>query len=147
MHEKFMRLAIAQAETAKDEGNYPFGAVVVKKGKVISSGHSLELSEDDVTRHAELIAVSQACNKLGTMNLEETTLYASGEPCNMCAAAILQAHIPIIVIGATRNDLAHFFRKRKVGLKQLAADSSRPVEIITGILKDEAIQLFENVKR
>jgi tRNA(Arg) A34 adenosine deaminase TadA len=147
MYEKFMADAIAQAEQAKHNGNYPFGAVIVRDSEIIATGQCLEVTEQDVTRHAELIAVSSACRALGRMSLEDCILVASGEPCNMCASAAFQADIGTVVVGATRDDLAHFFRIREIGLRQLAEDSSHKVDIITGVLREEAIRLFDGVKK
>ena len=143
--EIFMKQAISLAEQTKSGGNYPFGAVIVRDGKVVSSGQSDELSENDVTKHAELQAVSMACQTLGTTDLSDCTLYASGEPCNMCASSAFQADISRVVIGATRNDLSNFFRKRAVGIKELAKDTGYKVDIVTGVLKQEAIILFDGV--
>ena len=141
-----MREAIRLAEQAKREGNLPFGALVVKDGEIIATGYSMELTETDVTRHAELTAISRACKVLKNMDLGNCILYASGEPCNMCAAAIFQAGISKVIIGATRDDLPHFFRKRGINIFQLARDSKYQPELITGILRKEAIKLFDGVK-
>lgn len=137
--------AIKLAEQAKDEGNFPFGAVIVKSGEIIGRGRCLEATEKDVTKHAELIAVSEACKALRNRNLSNCVLYASGEPCNMCAAAVFQADIGKVFIGARRDDLPNFFRKRNIGITELAEDSSHKVEIVGGILKDEVIKLFDGV--
>src|SRR5438128_1037783 len=98
MDERFMDQAIKLAKSAKSSGNFPFGAVIVKGGEVISSGQCQEVTEHNVTKHAELIAVSRACSKLKTVDLSGCTLYASGEPCNMCASAAFQADIARVVI-------------------------------------------------
>lgn len=148
MDEKYLSQAVNLARQAKEAGNFPFGAVIVKGDQVISTGQCLELTEHDVTKHAELIAVSKACSSLGTLDLSDCTLYASGEPCNMCASAAFQADIGRVVIGATRGDLPHFFRKREIGIFQLAKDSSHKIKIITDTaLRDEAIKLFDGVKK
>lgn len=146
-NKKFMAEAIELAKQAKAEGNSPFGAVIVKDNGVIARGRSLEFAEQDVTKHAELMAVSEACRTLGRVDLSECVLYASGEPCIMCAAAAFQANISRVVIGATRDDLPHFFRKREIGIFQLAEDSSYKPEIKTGVLREEAIKLFEGARR
>lgn len=142
-----MSEAIKLALQAKQEGDFPFGAVIVKNGQIISSGRSQEVTNHDVTQHAELVAVSRACEALGKKNLSDCIIYASGEPCNMCAAAIFQAKIGKIFIGASRDDLAHFFRKREIGIFQLAKDLDYEVQITTGVLKTEAIRLFDGVKK
>lgn len=89
--------------------------------------------------------MSRACRELGTMDLSDCTLYASGEPCNMCASAAFQADIATVVVGATRADLPHFFRKREIGIKELAHDSSHQIEILTGVLNKQAVELFDGV--
>jgi tRNA(adenine34) deaminase len=147
MDEKFMRRAIELAKQAKAEGNFPFGAVIVKGNQIISEGRCLEVVEHDVTKHAELLAVSGACTKLQSVDLSDCTLYASGEPCNMCASAAFQADIGRVVIGAVRAKLMDFFRQRAIGIRELAKDSSHHIEIVTGIMEPEAIALFDGLKR
>lgn len=142
-----MSEAIKLAKLAREEGNFPFGAVVVRNGNIIGRGRCLEIIEEDVTKHAELIAVGEACRVVGSRNLSNCVLYASGEPCNMCASAAFQADIGKVVIGIKRDDLPGFFRKRSIGIQELAQDSSHEIEIISGILKDQAIKLFEGVNR
>ena len=140
-----MREAINLAKKAKQKGDYPFGAVVVKDDTIIATGMSEELTKQDVTKHAELSAISQASSRLKSKDLSDCEIYTSGEPCNMCTSAIFQARIKKISIGATRSDLAHFFRKREIGVKQLAKDSSYSPNITTGLLNKEAKALFDGV--
>lgn len=145
MNEQFMREAIELAKQARDRGDHPFGAVIVHRNKVIAKGTSHEQTQHDVTKHAETQAVSLASKRLGTSALSECEVYASGEPCTMCASAIFQARIKKVYIGATRDDLPIFFRKRRIGIKQLAEDSSyRPI-IINGLLHNEALALFSSI--
>jgi tRNA(adenine34) deaminase len=101
MHEHFMRLALAEARLALDEGEVPIGAVIVHDGHVIASAHNSREQLRDPTAHAEMIAITQAAQALGSWRLEGCTLYATLEPCPMCAGAILQARIPTVVYGAT----------------------------------------------
>ena len=95
---QFMREAIEQALVAEQEGNVPVGAVIVKDGVVISSGHNIKTN--DPTEHAEIIAIRKACLKIGHWNLKGCTLYVTLEPCSMCAGAIVQARISQLVYGA-----------------------------------------------
>lgn len=142
-----MAEAIKLAKAAKAKGNFPFGAVIVRDGQVIAKGECEEVTLHNVTKHAELLAVDEACEASGTVDLSDCVIYASAEPCNMCASAIFQADIPRVVIGATRSDLSNFFRNRKIGIKELAADSSHKIEVTTGVMKAEAAELFEDVNR
>jgi tRNA(adenine34) deaminase len=94
-----MRLAYQEAEAALAENEVPIGAVVVHNGRVIASAHNQREQLQDPTAHAEMIAITQAAQSLGTWRLEGCTLYVTLEPCPMCAGAIVQARIPQVVYG------------------------------------------------
>lgn len=98
--EHFMRRAIALAQQAASEDEVPVGAVIVHHGKIIGTGWNQREQLHDPTAHAEMIALTQAASHLGSWRLEECALYATLEPCPMCAGAILQARIPRVVFGA-----------------------------------------------
>ena len=100
MHEHFMRLALEQAEQALREDEVPIGAVVVRQERVIASAHNQREQLHDPTAHAEMIAITQAAEYLHSWRLDGCTLYVTLEPCPMCAGAILQARIPMLVYGA-----------------------------------------------
>ena len=99
-HDSFMQLALAQAEAAREENEVPVGAVIVHKGRVIAQARNQREQLQDPAAHAEMIAITQAAEFLGTWRLENCTLYVTLEPCPMCAGAILQARIPTVVYGA-----------------------------------------------
>jgi tRNA(adenine34) deaminase len=99
-HERFMELALAEAEQALREDEVPIGAVVVHQGRVIASAHNQRETLRDPTAHAEMIAITQAADALGSWRLEDCALYVTLEPCPMCAGAILQARIATVVYGA-----------------------------------------------
>ena len=96
-----MRLAFAQAEAALAENEVPVGAVIVREGNVIAAAHNQREQLRDPTAHAEMIAITQAAESLGSWRLEGCTLYVTLEPCPMCAGAILQARLPRVVYAAT----------------------------------------------
>ena len=100
MHEQFMRLALEQAEQALREDEVPIGAVVVRQERVIASAHNQREQLHDPTAHAEMIAITQAAEFMQSWRLDGCALYVTLEPCPMCAGAILQARIPILVYGA-----------------------------------------------
>lgn len=109
--EKFMRLAIAEAEAARRAGDYAIGAVVVRDGAVLaSSGNRIKL-EHDPTQHAEIAALRLACASLRTRHLEGAVLYTTAEPCPMCASAAIWARLSGIVSGSTIDDMAEFREK------------------------------------
>lgn len=103
--EYFMGLAIEEAMKAKVLGEVPIGAVIVHNGEVIARAHNLRESTQNAVTHAELSAIQEACNVLGSWRLEDTALYVTLEPCPMCAGAILQSRIPVVVYG-TRDPKA-----------------------------------------
>ena len=100
MHEKFMLLALAEARRAAESAEVPVGAVVVANEQVIASAHNQREQLQDPTAHAEMIAITQAAASLGSWRLVNCALYVTLEPCPMCAGAILQARLPLVVYGA-----------------------------------------------
>lgn len=102
---KFMKLAVCEAKTGIYQGHGgPFGAVIVKDGKVIASGHNHVLVNNDSTCHGEIDAIRKAEKKLGTYDLTGCELYTTGEPCPMCLAAIMWANIEKVYYGCTIKD-------------------------------------------
>ncbi len=97
---RFMRSALLQAEQAKEEGEIPVGAVVVHENQIIGRGHNLVESLQDPTAHAEMIAITAACQTLKSKVLNGCTLYVTLEPCPMCAGAIVWARIDRLCFGA-----------------------------------------------
>ena len=100
MHDLYMRMAYGQAEAALAEDEVPVGAVIVRGERVIAAAHNQREQLHDPTAHAEMIAITQAAESLQDWRLEGCTLYVTLEPCIMCAGAILQARIPLVVYGA-----------------------------------------------
>jgi tRNA(adenine34) deaminase len=98
--EHFMRLALAQAALAQAAGEIPVGAVVVRDGRVIASGHNAPVQGHDPTAHAEVMALRAAGQALGNYRLEGCTLYVTLEPCAMCTGAMLHARLARVVFGA-----------------------------------------------
>ena len=102
-----MRRAISLAEDNASSGNGgPFGAVIVKDGKVVAEGSNTVTVDNDPTAHAEVNAIRRACAVLGTFDLSGCELYASCEPCPMCLAACYWAHISRVYYAAGRDDAA-----------------------------------------
>ncbi len=101
MDESFMLRALAEAALAINENEVPVGAVIVQEERIIASSHNQREQLRDPTAHAEMIAITQAAETLGSWRLNNCTLYVTLEPCPMCAGAILLARIPRIVYGAS----------------------------------------------
>jgi tRNA(Arg) A34 adenosine deaminase TadA len=107
MNEAFMREAIALSLEKMDAGDGgPFGAVIVKDGKIVGRGWNRVTSANDPTAHAEMMAIREACQRLGTFELTGCEIYSSCEPCPMCLAAIYWARIDRLWFAADRSDAA-----------------------------------------
>src|SRR5438309_7429534 len=99
--EYFMRLALREAARALEHEDVPIGAVVVREGEVIGSGHNEREVREDPTAHAEMIALREAARALGSWRVLDAVMYVTLEPCPMCAGAIVLARVPRVVFGAS----------------------------------------------
>ena len=107
MNKSFLREAIRLSEEKMEAGEGgPFGAVIVKDGKIVGRGWNCVISANDPTAHAEIMAIREACSTLGTFSLEGCELYASCEPCPMCLSAIYWARLDALYFAAGREDAA-----------------------------------------
>ena len=97
--EFYMEAAIAEALVAEGIDEVPVGAVIVRDGEIIASAHNTRESSKCATHHAEILAIEEACRKMGGWRLPGVTLYVTMEPCVMCAGAIVNARIPRVVYG------------------------------------------------
>jgi len=95
-----MRLALREAARALEHEDVPIGAVVVREGEVIGSGHNEREVREDPTAHAEMIALREAARALGSWRVLDAVMYVTLEPCPMCAGAIVLARIPRVMFGA-----------------------------------------------
>ena len=144
MKSKFMREAVRLSLVQMRAGRGgPFGAVVVRKGKIVGRGFNLVTSTNDPTAHAEVVAIRAACQKLKTFQLDECELYTSCEPCPMCLSAIYWARLKRVYYANTRKDAAKIqfdddFLYREVGLP--ISKRSLPMK---QLLRDEAILAFQ----
>ena len=98
-HEKWMKSAFREAEKAFEKGEVPIGAVVVKKGQIIGRGYNQCESLIDPTAHAEIIAITSAANTIKDWRLKDCSIYVTKEPCPMCAGALVNARITLLVFG------------------------------------------------
>ena len=101
MHERYMRLALEEANAAFAQGEVPVGCVIVRDGAVIARGHNRREQTQNALSHAETEAIQMACKAVGDWRLSDCTLYVTLEPCPMCAGAILNARVGTVVYGAS----------------------------------------------
>jgi len=98
--EKFMKLALQEAQKSQEMNEVPVGAIIIMNGEVISKSHNKSISQNDPTSHAEINALRNAAKKVGNYRLTGATLYVTLEPCAMCYGAIVHSRIPRLVFGA-----------------------------------------------
>ena len=143
-----MQAALSLAKVAADKGDVPVGAIVVNEaGEILGIGQNLREQSNDPTAHAEVIAIRQAAEKIGSWRLDDLTLVVTLEPCAMCAGAILQSRIKRLIFGAWDE---------KAGAVGSVMDVVRDpraltkVEVITGVMEKESSEVlkeFFNTKR
>ena len=141
-HEDFMRQAIALAVENIKNGGGPFGAVIVKDGKVVATGANRVTANNDPTAHAEVSAIRAACTKLGTFDLSGCVIYTSCEPCPMCLGAIYWAHIDKIYYGANQYDAAKIDFDDSFIYRELELAPDKRKKPVENILHDEALAPF-----
>ena len=137
--ERYMRMAIAEAQLALASGEVPIGAVVVAKGQVLARAHNMTETLTDVTAHAEMQGITMAANRLGGKYLTECTLYVTVEPCTMCAGALGWAQVSRIVYGCADE---------KRGYRKYAPGALHPrCSVTTGVLEEECRTLMQEFFR
>ena len=133
-----MKHALREAQDAYDEDEIPIGAVVVINNKIIARAHNQVERLNDPTAHAEILAITAACNYLGAKYLPDATIYVTIEPCHMCAGALYWSKLKKVVFGATDVKQGYrFFYGNKNPFH-------RRTEIITGVLDVECANLMIN---
>ena len=133
MHEEYMRQALALAQEAAAHGEVPVGCVIVREGRIVGRGRNRREEKQHTSSHAEMEAIRQANEVLGTWRLDDCTLYVTLEPCPMCAGAILNARIPRVYYGA---------RDREMGacggvLNLFMEDFPHPPALVGGVLAED----------
>ena len=133
--EKYMRMAIEEAERALAKREVPIGAIVVAEGRVIGRGHNLVETLADATAHAEMQAITAATSTLGGKYLKQCTLYVTVEPCAMCAGAIAWSQVGRVVYGAA---------DAKRGYSTISERILHPkTEVVSGVLSEPCEELMQ----
>ncbi len=146
--EQFMRQAMAVARKGIRKGQTPFGACIVHKGKVVALNHNQVWHTTDITAHAEIQAIRNACRKLKTVSLADCVIYSTCEPCPMCFSASHWAGIKKIYFGADIHD-AHKagFNELFIPAQKMKRDGKSPALVYGGLLKEENAALLQEWSR
>ncbi len=140
----FMRLAIKKAKQGIEKGQTPFGACIVKNKKVISCTHNLVWKSYNITAHAEVVAIEEACEKLNTIDLSGCTIYSTCEPCPMCFSACHWANISKIVYGAFIQDAKNAgFNELSISNKKMKFFGKSKIKIKGNCLRKENLEMFK----
>lgn len=137
---RWMKAALREAERAFEQDEVPVGAVVVKDGQIVGRGHNLVETLRDPTAHAEMIAITAACETLGDKVLNGCTLYVTLEPCPMCAGAIVWARLSRLVFGAFDEKAGSASTLYNIPQDERL---NHHVEIISGVEADQAAALLQ----
>lgn len=140
----WMELALEEARAAADQGEVPVGALVISNHEIVGRGGNRNLRDHDPTAHAEIVALRQAAQRLGNHRLTGCVLYATIEPCAMCAGAIIHARIARLVYGA---------RDTKAGAAGSILEVinhprlNHKVEVVSGVLEDRCSEILQDFFR
>lgn len=145
IHEKMMRRAVELArEGMNANAGGPFGCVVARGEEIVGEGNNQVTSTNDPTAHAEVVAIRNACTRLGTFQLNGCTVYTSCEPCPMCLGAILWARPDAIYFAGTRDDAAEAGFDDEYFYTQMALDNDGRELPLQPLLRDEARAVFRS---
>ncbi len=134
MNEIYMIEALKQANKAFKKGDVPVGCVIVYNNKIIAKAYNKKEKNNNAIKHAELIAIDQACRKLKTWHLEECTLYTTLEPCLMCTGAIIQSRIGEVYYATSNPNFGEIDNLKKY---------NKQIKINKGLLEKESSELLK----
>ncbi|MBI2840283.1 MAG: nucleoside deaminase [Acidobacteria bacterium] len=138
-----MRMAIAKAREGIGKGQSPFGACIVSAGEVLACSHNLVWSGSDITAHAEVSAIRDACARLSTIDLSGSVIYSTCEPCPMCFAACHWARISKIIFGSCIEDAQGCgFSELTIPNQRMKQLGNSPVEVEGDFMRGNCLELF-----
>jgi guanine deaminase len=142
-HERWMKLAIEQAERSIALGQSPFGSVIVRRNELVAAAHNEVWKTTDPSCHAEVNTIRKASAALGTINLAGGVLYSTCEPCPMCASAIHWANLDAVCYGATIADAKDAgFSELEMPIEELYSRGGSKVKILPRVMPQECANLF-----
>ena len=141
---RFMQMAIDLSQYALDSKcGGPFGAIIVKDGKIIGSGSNRVTADLDPTAHGEVTAIREACKNIGTIDLSGCEIYTSAEPCPMCTAAIYWSKIEAVYYSNTEKESMEFGYTDKLILAELRKPKDKRKLLFKRIKNPQALQIFQ----
>ena len=143
-HIGYMEAALEEARIGLKEGNIPLGSIVILDGEIVGRERNLVTSQHDVTAHAEVVAIREACAELKKSELSGGVLYTTVDPCPMCCWAILISGIETLVLGARLADLQRYYGEYSV--ETLMKLTGKSVELVTGVLSAECADTWRQKK-
>jgi tRNA(adenine34) deaminase len=144
-HERFMRLALSEAELALEHGDVPVGAVIVSaEGQVLGRDHNRREQLADPTAHAEILAIRSAARGNGHWRLDGATLYVTLEPCAMCAGALVNARLSRLVFAATDLKAGAVSSLFNIGTDLRL---NHRFEVVSGVLVEPSVKLLQDFFR
>ena len=141
---KYMKEAYRQDQKALAIDEVPVGAVIVKDGQIIARGYNQREKKQQVTKHAELIAIEKACRQLGSWRLDDCDLYVTLEPCIMCSGALLNARIRRVIYGAS---VKRWFAFRMLMQQASPEQFNHQIEYVGGVMREECSEMLSHYFR
>ncbi len=139
-----MRMAIAKAKEGIGRGQTPFGACIVQGNAVVACAHNEVWHSTDITAHAEVVAIRNACRALKTIDLSGCVIYSTCEPCPMCFSACHWARLERIVFGSRVADAqAIGFNELKISNEEMKRTGQSPLALTTDFLRGESLEVFK----
>lgn len=135
---EFMNIAIEEAKQSLNNEDIPVGAVIIKDWEIISKAHNEKELKKDATKHAEILAIERACNKLNTWHLDDCVLITTMEPCMMCSGAIVQSRIKKVIYGVENEKFGYsklLIEKYKVECVKYS-DNEQIIELLRNFFKE-----------
>lgn len=141
MMEKYMKIALKEAKKSYLKGDVPVGAIIVENGKIIAKAHNEKERKRNAIKHAEILAISQACRKKKSWHLDGCEMYVTVEPCLMCSGALIQSRIKTLIY-ATKNEKFGYVDSIEPILNN--KKNNHKIKIISGICCEESQELMKN---
>lgn len=138
--EDIMRTALEEAK----KGDMPYGAAIAKNGEIVATAYNTVKTDSDPSAHAEINVIRLLTAKIGTPSLEGYTLYATCEPCPMCATACVWSGVSEIIIGASIKDLIEIgISQINISCEEVIAKGPKEIKVTKGLLREESLSLFQ----